>query len=422
MKIAKQDFTGNGRAGLLGAAIALTFAIVLVLTIAAPAAQAQTYQVIYYFEGGQDGSTPTTGVTMDQRGNLYGTTYDIFGTVYEMRYVNSGWIFSTLTDLGFEKGSFPLGGVIKGPDGSLYGTTSEGGGSCSCGVVFNLKPPPNASAFVLAGWKESVLYDFTGGFDGGSPGYGNLVFDKAGNLYGTTTAGGAYLQGAVFKLTPSNGSWTESVIYSFTGLSDGGAPQSGVIFDNAGNLYGTTSAGGQYSNGTVFELIPSGSGWTETVLHSFQSATEGSKPYAGLTFDASGNLYGTAYSGGLGGFDGSVFELSPSHGGWTFSVLHLFDFSKGEGASPVAGVTMDASGNLWGTTLGGGGGYGTVYKLTYSNGYWVYSTVHSFNTTTGDSPFGGVTFDTKGNAYGTAIAGGKGACNGGCGVVWEITP
>jgi len=400
-------------------AIAIVFALVTVL---AQSAQAQTYQVIYYFGGGQDGSTPTTGVTMDPRGNLYGTTYDIFGTVYEMRYVNSAWIFSTLTDLGFQKGSFPLGGVIKGPDGSLYGTTSGGGGSCSCGVVFNLKPPPNASAFVLAGWKESVLYDFTGASDGDSPGYGNLVFDKAGNLYGTTSAGGAYGQGVVFELTPSNGGWTESVIYSFTGFTDGGAPQSGVIFDSAGNLYGTTSAGGQYSDGTVYELTPSGSGWTETVLHSFQSATEGSEPYAGLTFDASGNLYGTAYSGGLGGFDGSVFELSPSNGGWTFSVPHLFDFSKGEGAAPLAGVTMDASGNLWGTTLGGG--YyddGTVYKLTYSNGYWVYSTVYSFGNA-GNSPFGGVTFDAKGNAYGTAIAGGKGACNGGCGVVWEITP
>ncbi len=398
-------------------------AVVLVLTVAAAiTAQAQTYQVIYYFGGGQDGSTPTTGVTMDQRGNLYGTTRDIFGTVYELRQVNSSWIFSTLADLGFQKGSFPLGGVVKGPDGSLFGTTSEGGGSCSCGVVFNLKPPPNASAFVKAGWNQTVLYDFTNGSDGGSPGYGNLVFDKAGNLYGTTTTGGTYGQGTVFKLTPSSGGWTESVIYSFSGFDDGGSPQAGVIFDNAGNLYGTTSGGGQYSDGTVYELMPSGSGWTETVLHSFQSATEGSDPYAGLIFDTAGNLYGTAYSGGLGGYDGSVFELSPSSGGWNFSVLHLFDFSKGEGVAPLAGVTMDASGNLWGTTLGGGGYVdGTVYKLTYFNGYWTYSTVYNFGND-GNSPFGGVTFDSKGNAYGTAIAGGKGACNGGCGVVWEITP
>lgn len=394
--------------------------IILVLTLVA--AQAQTYQVIHYFSGGQDGESPTTGVTMDQAGNLYGTTYNIFGTVFKMRPVDSGWIFAPLIDLGFEKGAMPQCGVIKGPDGTLYGTTSKGGGSCYCGVVFNLKPPPNAQSFVLAGWTETILYEFTGGSDGGTPGYGNLVFDQAGNLYGTTESGGVYGQGTVFKLTHSNGTWTESVIYSFSGYDDGGTPEAGVIFDGAGHLYGTTTAGGQYLKGAVFELMPSGSGWTETVLHSFQ-ASEGTFPVGTLMFDSSSNLYGTTESGGLGGYDGSVYELSPSNGGWTFAVLHLFDLSKGEGVDPLGGVTMDSTGNLYGTTLGGG--YyddGTVFKLTYSNSYWTYSTLHDFNSTTGDSPFGGVTFDTKGNLYGTAIAGGKGACNGGCGVVWEITP
>jgi uncharacterized repeat protein (TIGR03803 family) len=401
--------------------IALAIAITLAIG-AVPAAQAQTYQVIHYFESGQDGANPTAGVTIDQAGNLYGTTYNIFGTVFKMRYVNSGWILTPLKELGFEKGAFPQGGVIKGADGTLYGTTSEGGGNGD-GVVFNLKPPPNASSYVLQGWNETILYSFNGAPDGSIPGYGDLAFDHAGNLYGTTQSGGAYGQGSVFQLTPFNGGWTESVIYSFSGSADGGTPYAGVILDKAGNLYGTTSAGGQGGNGTVFELMPSGSGWTEIVLHSFQDPSQGTVPYGGLIFDASGNLYGTTQFGGLGNFTGSVFELSPSNGGWTFSVLHLFDFSKGEGVSPISSVTMDANGDLYGTTLGGGAyTEGVVFRLTYLNGYWVYSTVHDFTSNTGDSPFGGVTFDAKGNMYGTAIAGGKGACNGGCGVVWEITP
>lgn len=193
------------------------------------------------------------------------------------------------------------------------------------------------------------------------------------------------------------------------------------MFDKAGNLYGTTTSGGAYQGGTVYELTPSGQTWNETVLHSFYGPTDGSFPSDTLMFDAAGNLYGTAYSGGINMYSGSVFELSPSNGGWNFTVLHLLDFNKGEGAAPLAGVTMDAAGDLYGTTLGGG--YydsGTVFKLTYNNGGWVYSTVYSFGNE-GNSPFGGVTLDAQGNLYGTAFAGGQGACNGGCGVAWEIS-
>ena len=186
--------------------------------------------------------------------------------------------------------------------------------------------------------------------------------------------------------------------------------------------YGTTTSGGQYQDGTVYELTPSGSGWTETVLHSFQSS-EGTEPFGTLISDASGNLYGTTYDGGIGGYAGSVFELSPSNGGWAFSVLHLFDFSEGEGTNPVAGVTMDAAGNLYGTTIGGGSYEdGTVYELVYAGGAWTYQTLHDFYSTTGDTPFSVVTFDSQGNLYGTADSGGHGDCNTGCGVVWEITP
>jgi uncharacterized repeat protein (TIGR03803 family) len=215
---------------------------------------------------------------------------------------------------------------------------------------------------------------------------------------------------------------TYQVLHYFQSGQDGANPGAGVTIDQAGNLYGTTSAGGEGNNGTVFELSPSGSGWTEIVLHAFQDASQGTVPYSGLIFDAAGNLYGATELGGLGGYSGSVFELSPSNGSWTFTVLHLFDISKYEGTNPIASLTLDANGNLYGTALGGGVYYsGAVFELTYSAGSWTYNTLHDFDSNTGDSPFGGVTFDAKGNLYGTAFLGGTGACNLGCGVVWEIT-
>jgi uncharacterized repeat protein (TIGR03803 family) len=398
-----------------------TVVILLMMSIATTPAHSQTYTEIHVFLGGGNGQTPLAGLTMDPAGNLYGTTAGLFGTVFELRKAQSSWIFNVLTAMpsGGQDGNLPDSRPVRGPDGVLYSTTYQGGGSCDCGVAFKLQPPPTASASVLSPWTETVIHTFGVG-DGAFPGYADLVFDHQGNIYGTTMQGGTGA-GVVFKLTPSSGAWTESVIYSFSGGSDGGDPRAGVIFDNAGNLYGTTMSGGQHNLGTVFELTPSGSGWTETVLHSFQSS-EGTAPIGALIFDPSGNLYGTTYSGGLGG-DGSVFELSPSNGGWAFSVLHLFDFSKGEGAGPVAGVTMNGDGNLYGTTIGGGSyESGTVYKLVYNSGAWTYQTLHDFYSTTGDSPFSVVTFDSQGNLYGTADDGGHGDCNTGCGVVWEITP
>jgi len=276
----------------------------------------------------------------------------------------------------------------------------------------------------MAPWTETVLYAFGGQPDGAYPGYGDLILDSLGNLYGTTEQGGAFGKGAVFKLSPGSGGWTESVIYSFTGNDDGSTPWGGLTLDNAGNLYGTTLGGGQFANGTVFLLTPTNSGWTETVIHAFLGS-DGSHPVGQMIFDRSGNLYGTAYSGGLDGEDGAVFELSPSNGGWTFSLLHLFDFSAGEGVDPLAGVTLGSDGNLYGTTLGGGGfDDGAIFRLVHDGNSWNYQTLHSFTMETGDSPFGGVTFDSQGNMYGTAIAGGPNQiyCNGGCGVVWELTP
>ena len=396
--------------------------LILLATLGATPAYSQTYNEIHIFFGGANGQTPLAGLTIDPAGNLYGSTAGLFGTVFELRDFHSSWIFNVLTAMpvGGQDGNLPDSRPIRGPDGLLYSTTYQGGGGCDCGVVFKLQPPPTAPTSVQSSWTETVIHTF-GGPDGAYPGYADLVFDREGNIYGTTSEGGSGA-GVVFKLTPSNGGWTESVLYSFNGGADGGTPQAGVILDSAGNLYGTTTVGGQYQDGTVFKLTPSGSGWTETVLHSFQSS-EGTEPFGTLIFDASGNLYGTTYDGGIGSYSGSVYELSPSNGGWSFAVLHLFDFSEDEGVNPVAGVTMGADGNLYGTTIGGGSYEdGTVYELVHNGGAWTYQTLHNFYSTTGDSPFSVVTFDSQGNLYGTADDGGRGDCNTGCGVVWEITP
>jgi uncharacterized repeat protein (TIGR03803 family) len=189
-----------------------------------------------------------------------------------------------------------------------------------------------------------------------------------------------------------------------------------VIFDRVGNLYGTTVAGGAYSGGLVFQLTPSGSGWTETILHNFQGPSDGTFPIGGLIFDQAGNLYGT--TSGNGG-TGSVFELSPSQGGWTFTLLH--DFTPIRGLSgPYAGVTMDAAGNLYGDTLGGAYGYGEIFKLTpEGNGSWTYTDLYDFfGAEDGSMPYGKVLVDNNGNLFGTASEGGAH----GAGVIWEITP
>jgi uncharacterized repeat protein (TIGR03803 family) len=296
------------------------------------------------------------------------------------------------------------------------------------------------STWAATNWHEKVLHSFNG-TDGWSPEAG-LIFDAAGNLYGTTEYGGtggncgAYGCGTVFELTPNgSGGWTETVLYSFcpqTGCTDGANPAAGLIFDAAGNLYGTTEYAGAYNSGTVFELTPNGSGgWTETVLYSFCSqanCTDGYGPLAGLIFDASGNLYGTTRDGGAYGY-GTVFELTPTGGGgWTETVLHSFNQNGTDGAYPYAGLTFDTAGNLYGTTAYGGpydyfGGHpGTVFELTpTAGGGWTETVLYSFcsqaNCADGLNPYAGLIFDSAGNLYGTTPVGGQGH-----GTVFELTP
>ena len=235
-----------------------TLSLLGLSTIANQAAQAQTFTIIYAFTGQNDGYRPYAGLTLDRAGNLYGMTTEDSGpgTVFQLKRTGGNWALNTLTYPG---GSIPLGRVVFGPDGTLYGTTNEGGsGGCQfgCGTVYNVLTP----VCISCPWTATVLYSFTGGADGSGPYAVDPVFDQAGDLYGTTAGGGSASDGVVFKLTPPGSGWTESVIHDFSG-ADGIFPASGVIFDSAGNLYGTTERGGAFGKGTVYRLARSGSVW-----------------------------------------------------------------------------------------------------------------------------------------------------------------
>ena len=404
---------------------------VAVLLIAAaititPAAQAQTLSLLHQFSG-PDGYEPQGTLVLDRAGNLYGTTTDGgagYGTVFKLSHEGSGWVLTTLYKFsGGADGASPMGPVIFGPDGTLYGMTSAGG--AGDGIVFNLRPPAFVCRSISCPWTETVIHSFSGS-DGRDPQYGGLIFDSAGNIYGATAAGGMHCSlgsagcGLVFKLTKSNNVWTETVLYFFTGEDDGALPLGGVTLDSAGNLYGTTWMGGAHSAGTLFELSNTGADWTETTLHSFNASEDGGSPADAPVFDQQGNLYGTTTVGGGNG--GTVFQLQPSGDGWTFNVIYRF----GELGKPYDTPTLDAAGNLYGTTSEGGvNDTGNVFKLTPGTNGWTYTDLFDFSGdfSNGYAPIAGVTFDSSGNLYGATALGGNQACqDGGCGVVFELIP
>jgi len=335
-------------------------------------------------------------------------------------------------------GALSEAGLIFDHAGNLYGVTSSGGNLNSqcpysqpdygCGVVFQLTPRSNGQ------WTETILHTFAGGHDGGTPSYdASLTIDREGNLYGTTGAGGLAGAGTIFKLSRSSGLWKKSETYSFPS-SDGNMPTASVVFDKAGNLYGTTSLGGFYQKGSIFKLTrDSSGGWTSRLLYSFQGKSDGGCPVAGLIFDNAGNLYGTTVWGGKSG-QGLVFKLTHSTGGrWSENVLYSFS-GGADGGSPYAGVIFDKSGNLFGTTYFGGtggacdgalggNGCGAVFELTRSaSGAWTEKVLYSF---TGDSggekpSYGSLVFDTSGNLYGTTAYEDQDNVN--YGTVFELTP
>lgn len=405
-------------------ALALTLAVAL----AQPAA-AQTFSVIHSFTGGADGANPSVSLTVDRGGNLYGTAFSGgapslncgglggCGTAFKLTRRDSAWIMNPLYSFtGGSDGAGPDSPLLFGPDGALYSTANGGGdGNCTngyfpaCGVVFKLQPPPTACTTALCSWTETPLYQFSDLPDGQGL-EGNLAFDQAGNIYGATYAGGTFTSlpcgngfrgcGTVYKLTRSGSSWVKTAIHNFTGGDDGGAPSAGVILDAAGNLYGTAELGGTHNAGVVFELTPSGSGWAERVLYDFTGGTDEGYPVAGLVFDGAGNLYGAATGGGPDG--GAVFELSPSGGNWVFTVLHTFQDNQG---GPEATPVFDQGGSLYGTTVAGGAfECGNVYKLTPSGGNWSYASLHDFTCgNDGGVPYGGVAIDGNGNLFGTTF-------------------
>lgn len=418
----KFRFNVSSRASRSVMGFVMVFALTLLTT---HPMRAQTFSVLHYFNDGEDGANPYAGLTISPGGALYGTasqggTYgdESGGTVFKLTPEGSSWVLSPL--YSFLAGSEPDGGVVIGPNGALYGTTSAPDGP-GHGTVFELTPPPTFCRAILCYWNETVLYRFTGTPDGSNP-YGNLAFDRVGDIYGTTNEGGMYRGGTTFELTPSGGGYTESIIHSFGSGSDGYFPYADVVLDTAGNLYGTTQGGGTGEVGTVYQLMPSNGGWVENVLVNFD-VTDGSYPVGNLIIDASGNLYGTTEEGGPNG-GGVVFKLAPSDGGWTYSLLYSFSSCYLYGA-----VTIDTAGNLYGTCAFGGNtggacgidGCGSVFELTDCTQTCVANDLHDFSGSDGMYPYGSPVLDANGNLYGTTEYGGTGDClDEGCGVVWEI--
>jgi uncharacterized repeat protein (TIGR03803 family) len=376
-------------------------------------------------------------------------------------------LYNFCSDPGCTDGSFPSSSLTTDGKGNFYGTT-RGGGAAGDGTVFEVSPNGNG------GWNETVLYSFCSApncADGFEPYYSYVIFDTAGNLYGTTAGGGSNGNGVVWELSPGGGSWKETVLYSFGAKS--GYPVNGLIMDAEGNLYGTT-----YDNdglGTVFELTSSDGGWAQEVIYTY-SSDDDTGSYAGLTMDAVGDIFSTS--------DSTVFELSPNgNGDWTPTVIYtlgaealpagapvfdhagnlygatsdggakdrgtvyrltrkkngkwtkkiLYAFNGGDGYHPVDGLVLDSAGNIYGTTLLGGDGYGrhsygngVVFELVAPVGKGTYTEniLWYFNGTDGSGPEDSVILDGAGNLYGTTLYGGIESCNFGvgCGVVFEVTP
>jgi uncharacterized repeat protein (TIGR03803 family) len=317
-------------------------------------------KVLHVFRfNGKDGVFPSARLTMDEAGNLFGTTADGgdgcggygCGTVFELSPTGDGtWKATTLHSFNGADGQVIFAGIVLGSDGYVYGTAYTGGAR-NAGVAFQLSPGKNGN------WKETVLHEFTGDRDGGGP--GQLISDHAGSLYGTTAYGGAHLYGTVFELSQSGGKWKETVLYNFKpNKSD--LFVSSVILDNSGGFYGTLVS--QQTDGAIFQLKQVNGQWKKTIIFRFDF-DNGDLPMSNLTLDAAGNIFGTTEFGGSHDF-GVVYELSPTKSGWKQRVLHEFAGQK-DGANPFDGVVLDQSGHLCGTTsFGGTPDFGIVFQVT----------------------------------------------------------
>jgi uncharacterized repeat protein (TIGR03803 family) len=396
----------------------LAIGLLLTAVMLAPGqSQAQTYTLLYSFTGGSDGKWPYSSLIEDSAGNLYGTASagglncfnpDGCGTVFELAPNGTFTLLHSFTD--DSDGGGPLAGVIRDAAGSLYGTTNYGPGGSGVGTVFKLS----------SGNKETVLHAFTGAPDGASPS-APVVLDAAGNLYGTTQAGGAENDGVVFEWSATG---KETILHSFTGGVDGANPAAGLLLDQAGRaLYGETIQGG---NSTCSGNFNSGCGTafklTVTGMENYDfpgAGQQGEEPQGGLIRDAQGNFYGTTYYGGTGGF-GTVFKIDA-----TGKETLLYSFTgQADGAWPSAGLVLDGAGNLYGTTYergnstcNSGGGCGTLYEITSGGKFTV---IHTFmgEPSDGNGPTATLLLDSAGNLYGTTVSGGTGNY----GAVFKLTP
>jgi uncharacterized repeat protein (TIGR03803 family) len=456
-------------------AVRIGLLLTVALSLAIPASAEWKEKVLYSFQGGTDSSTPVGGVIFDSAGNLYGATQDggsascnsIYecGTVYQLTppaKKGDAWTETVLYVFqGNAKndGASPFGGLVIDTSGNLYGTTAYGGtGDCvllgsklGCGAVFELSPPAQKGG----AWTEKVLYSFPNSKRGYVP-WGNLVFDKSGNLYGSTIYGGdrgttcdlfyGGQCGVVFELSPpkqEGGKWTEKVLHSFAGIGkgkqtgDGANPNGSLALDSKGNIYGTAYMGGEATTvcgssgcGTVFELKKptlKGGSWVETMLDRFGGSSDGGNPAPGVLFDAKGRLYFTTVGGGGGNSpSGTVTQLvTQPNGRWTEHLLHSFQ-DNGDGFEPRSRLIFDSKGNLYGTASGGGAaGDGTLFRLQPTGKSWAFTTPYEFGAPPdGAYPAGSLIFGGAGSLYGITERGGSGqACgNYRCGTVFEAIP
>src|SRR5579862_9677264 len=362
-------------------------------------AHAQTFSVLYNFDGASHGGDPYASLMRDAAGNLYSTVGYGGGTSF------SGGVFKVAPDgtetmlydfTGGADGAFPFSPVVRDSAGNLYGTTSQGG-SANAGVVFKVDPSGT----------ETVLHSFTGGADGIIP-TGGLVRDKAGNLYGTTSQGGTSNDGIVFKISPSG---KETILHTFTGsATDGKYPSyTTLLMDTKGIFYGVTEEGGSADGGILYKMSKTGK---LTILHSFKGGTTDGCNVLGTPFmDAAGDFYGTTSSCGTHSL-GTVWKVSKDG---KEKLLHSFAGGTSDGENPLAGVIMDAAGNLYGDTeTGGASNVGTVYKISKAG---KFTLLHSFDGTDGKYPYGSFAQNAKGTIFGSTLNGGTI----GYGTVWKIT-
>jgi uncharacterized repeat protein (TIGR03803 family) len=410
---------------------ALFIAVVCIsMTIAAPAA---SVKVLYTFQGGASGQNPSAPLAIDSSGNMYGVAGNSGdGTnIFELSPGPGGtWNYQVIYQ--FSSRVFSVSGLIFDSGGNLYGTAYFGG-TYDEGTAFKLTPSSSGT------WTATTLYNFGAPGDGANP-EGPLVFGASGALYGTTYYGGTFNNGTVFELVPqADGSWAETILYNFAGVPDGAWPAGPLVFDAAGNLYGTTVSGGNYQLsqcylnysgcGTVYELAPQSDGtWKETVLHNFigcclNNNHDGQNPYNGVIFGPEGKLYGTTQNGGgCNPGCGIAFVVGLEKKGWTESRLAKFGTGDGNGDVPSGGLSLDSNGDLWGTTVFGGDQNGTIFELSRLANRYQEKVIYTFTGGADGSAPESIVFGPGGKLYGVAFWGGNQFEGAGDGTIFEVTP